>query len=145
MLPPYLSRCTIVCAGRGAFQAAETGIQGTSVCVLTPAILIPGVALGVSDMPRLRNAGAAACLLAIALSGCSQTELPARDFVLAEQRSEKAVEQGNTLESAKLACKAETEKRGIASVMNIFSRFRKGSAEEDFIACMRQRGYEMPS
>ena len=93
----------------------------------------------------MRRAGAAACLLAIALSGCSRTELPARDFVLADQRTEKAVEQGNSLEAAKAACKAETEKKGIASVLNIFSRFRKGSAEEDFIACMRQRGYEMPS
>ena len=104
--------------------------------------------MGVSDMARMRRAGAAACLLAIALSGCSRTELPARDFVLADQRTEKAVEQGNSLEAAKAAkaaCKAETEKKGIASVLNIFSRFRKGSAEEDFIACMRQRGYEMPS
>jgi len=96
-------------------------------------------------MAKMRRAGAAVCLLAIALSGCSRTELPARDFVLAEQRPEKAVAQGNSLEAAKAACKAETEKKGIASVVNIFSRFRKGSAEEDFIACMRQRGYEMPS
>lgn len=95
-------------------------------------------------MSRIRGACIAACVLALFLSGCSRPELPARDFVLAGQRPEKAVEQGNTLAAAKLACDAETKTKGIASVVNIFSRFRKGAAEEDYIACMKRRGYEMP-
>lgn len=95
-------------------------------------------------MARIGATCIAACVLGAGLSGCSKTELPARDFVLAEQRPEKAVEEGNTLEAAKSACQSETEKKGIASVMNIFSRFRKGSAEEDYVECMRARGYQVP-
>ena len=59
------------------------------------------------------------------------------------QRPVKAKESGNTLEAAETACKEETETKGIGSVVAILSRFRKGSADEDYLACMKARGYEV--
>ncbi|MEX1059855.1 MAG: hypothetical protein WED13_02425 [Methyloceanibacter sp.] len=86
----------------------------------------------------------AACLpLAALLSACSQSEPPPRDFILVGQPPAKAQEAGNTLEEATRACKEETEKKGIKSITAIFSRLRPGQAEQDYIACMRARGYEV--
>jgi hypothetical protein len=47
------------------------------------------------------------------------------------------------LASACSLVEEEIKKKGIASVVNIFSRLRKGSADEDYIACMKRRGYEV--
>ncbi len=83
------------------------------------------------------------CLLGGLLQACSHTEPSARDFAQVNQRPEKAQETGNTLEAAEAACKVETETKGIASITAIFSRFRKGSADQDYIACMKERGFEV--
>ena len=93
-------------------------------------------------MSRVRPAVLVACLLGTLASACSQAEPTPKDFTLV-QRPAKAEETGNTLEKAELKCKEEARKKGIASVAAIFSRFRKGSADEDYIACMKARGYEV--
>lgn len=93
-------------------------------------------------MSRVRPAVLVACLLGTLASACSQAEPTPKDFTLV-QRPAKAEETGNTLEKAERICQAETKKKGIASVAAIFSRFRKGSADEDYIACMKARGYEV--
>lgn len=82
------------------------------------------------------------CLLGTLASACSHAEPTPKDFILV-QRPAKAEEADNTLEKAELACKEETKRKGITSVVAIFSRFRKGSADEDYIACMKARGYEV--
>jgi hypothetical protein len=84
-----------------------------------------------------------ACLLAPLVPACSQLEPKPRDFTLAAQRPAKAEEAGKALAAAELGCKEETRRKGIASVVSIFSRLRKGDADEDYIACMRRRGYEI--
>lgn len=94
-------------------------------------------------MPKLGLALLVVCLLAPLGAACSQLEPKPRDFTLATQRPAKAEEAGNTLEAAELACKEETKRKGIASVVSIFSRLRKGGADEDYIACMQRRGYEV--
>lgn len=83
-----------------------------------------------------------ACLLGTLASACSYEPTP-KNFTLVDQRPAKAEESGNTLEAAARSCKAETKRKGIISVVAIFSRFRKGSADEDYIACMKRRGYEV--
>jgi hypothetical protein len=93
-------------------------------------------------MSRVGPAVLAACLLGALLSACSLAEPKPKDFTLVDQRPAKAEEAGNTLEAAELACKEETKQKGIKSVVNIFSRLRKGSADEDYAACMKRRGYE---
>ncbi len=82
-------------------------------------------------------------LLAAALQGCSLAEPAPRSFTQIEQRPAKAAETGNTLQQAEAACKAETEAKGIATITAIFSHFRKGTADEDYIACMKRRGFEV--
>lgn len=84
------------------------------------------------------------CLISVPASGCSRSEPAPRDFTLADQRSAKAKgSSGPTLEEAKQACKEETKRKGIRSVLGIVSRLRKGSVDEDYIACMKARGYEI--
>jgi hypothetical protein len=94
-------------------------------------------------MSKLRAALLAGCLCAAMLQACSRSEPPPHNFVQVEQRAAKAEEAGNTLEAATEACQKETERKGVSSVTAIFSRFRKGKAEEDFTACMKERGFVM--
>ena len=85
----------------------------------------------------------AVCLLGASVSACSLSKPASKNFTLVDQRPAKAEEAGNTLQAAESACKTETRQKGIKSVVNIFSRFRKGSADEDYVACMKRRGYEV--
>lgn len=94
-------------------------------------------------MSNARRAVLVYCLLGALLQGCSLSEPSTHDFTQVNQRLAKAQEAGNTLEQAELACKAETKTKGIASITAIFSRFRKGSADEDYVACMKRRGFEV--
>ena len=94
-------------------------------------------------MSRVRSAVLAACLLGTLVSACSLAEPTPKNFTLVDQRPAKAEETGDTLQAAQLACKEETKRKGITSVVTIFSRFRKGSADEDYVACMKGRGYEV--
>ena len=96
-------------------------------------------------MKRARPSLLAACLLGALAPACSQTGSPPKDFTLVDQRAAQAEASGNTLEAAQLACQMETKRKGIGSIVGIFSRLRKGSAEEDYIACMKGRGYEVKS
>lgn len=91
-------------------------------------------------MPLVRLA-ALACLIGVPASGCSLSEPAPRDFSRVDQKPAKAKEPAPTLEEAQEACKEETRRKGIASVIGIMSRLRKGSADEDYIACMKARGY----
>jgi hypothetical protein len=88
---------------------------------------------------------ALACLIGAGVSGCSRSEPAPRDFTLSDQRTVKAKGSGTTLEQAEEACKQETKQKGIGSILGIMSRLRKGSVDEDYIACMRARGYEVKS
>jgi len=94
-------------------------------------------------MSNAKRAVLVYCLLGALLQGCSLSEPSTRDFTQVNQRPAKALESGNTLEQAELACKKETKNKGIASITAIFSRFRKGSADDDYVACMKRRGFEV--
>jgi hypothetical protein len=94
-------------------------------------------------MSRVRPAVLAVCLLGALASACSLVEPKPKNFTLVDQRPAKAEETGNTLQAAETACKEETKRKGIKSVVNIFSRLRQGSADEDYIDCMKRRGYEV--
>ncbi len=94
-------------------------------------------------MSRANLAVLAACLLGALVAGCSLTQPKPKDFVLVDQRPAKAKESGNTLEAAELACREEAKSKGTSSLLGIFSRLRRGSADEDYVACMKGRGYEV--
>ena len=90
---------------------------------------------------KLSVVALAACLLGASLAGCA--EPASHDFTLVGQRPAKAEEAHNTLQNAEAACKEDTEKKGIANMLAIFSRLRPGSADKDYIACMKARGFEV--
>ena len=94
-------------------------------------------------MSRVRSAVLAMCLLGTLVSACSLAEPTPKNFTLVDQRPAKAEEAGNTLQAAETACKDEARTKGIKSVVNIFARLRQGSADEDYVACMKRRGYEV--
>lgn len=94
-------------------------------------------------MSRVKLWAFAACLIAMPASGCSLSDPAPRDFTLVDQRPAKTEEAGNSLKAAEEACKAQTKQKGIASVIGIVSRLRKGAADEDYVACMKARGYEV--
>ena len=94
-------------------------------------------------MTKVNWLSLAACLATLASSGCSLSEPAPRDFTLVGQREGKAEESGNSLEAADKSCKEETTKKGLGSVVGIVSRLRKGAADEDYIACMEARGYQV--
>ena len=96
-------------------------------------------------MLRLKRVVLVIFLLAATVSGCSRAEPTPRDFILMGQRPAKAEETGNTLKAARAACKAETESKGISNVAAVVSRLRPGKVDEDYIACMKARGYEPAS
>ncbi|MGH6867068.1 MAG: hypothetical protein ACREDO_13115 [Methyloceanibacter sp.] len=86
----------------------------------------------------------AACLLGVALSGCSRkAEPPPGDFTLIDKSAKKPPDlQATGLELAKQACAEEAKKRGVKSVLAIFRGFGRGTSEEDYVDCMKERGYE---
>ncbi|MGD9501782.1 MAG: hypothetical protein AB7V40_04765 [Methyloceanibacter sp.] len=94
-------------------------------------------------MSRAKLSAFAICLIALPALGCSLSQPASRNFTQVNQREAKAEETGNSLEAAQEACKAETERKGIASLVGIVSRLRKGSADEDYVACMKARGFEV--
>ncbi len=107
-----------------------------------PFAILSKEGLEFSVMSRVKPAILAMCLCGPLLA-CSLSEPAPKDFTLVSQSAAKAKETGNTLEEAEKDCKTETRRKGIASVVNILSRFRKGSADEDYVACMKARGYEV--
>ncbi len=94
-------------------------------------------------MSRVGLAAFVACLMAMPAAGCSLSQPAPRDFTLVNQREAKAEETGNSLQEAEAKCKEETERKGLGSVVGLVSRLRKGAADEDYIACMKGRGYEV--
>jgi hypothetical protein len=94
-------------------------------------------------MSRVGAAVLVICLVGALASACSLADPAPKNFTMVDQRPAKAEEAGNTLQAAELACKEETRKKGIKSVVNIFSRLRAGAADEDYVACMKRRGYEV--
>lgn len=79
------------------------------------------------------------------LAGCSHPNLP--PTATATPTVKPAVASGDKPdadphEAATKACKDETETKGFSSIVGIFSRLRRGSAEEQFAACMKKRGYD---
>ena len=103
-----------------------------------------------NNFSRVSRRGRAASLALIAalllLAGCSHPDLPPTGTATATP----AVASGDNKdakaqEAATKACKEETEKKGFSSVLGIFSRLRRGSTEEQFAACMKNRGFEVLS
>ena len=92
-------------------------------------------------MPSLRVILFAVGLVAALAQGCSRLDPKPKDVTLSGAPG--TAEEADKRKAAELACKEETRRKGIASLVGIFSRFRQGSAEEDYLACMKGRGFEV--
>jgi hypothetical protein len=88
--------------------------------------------------------GVALIVALLLLAGCSHPDLPPAETATATPATASGSKaDAKAYETASKACKEETEKKGFASVLGIFSRLRRGSAEEQFAACMKKKGYEI--
>ena len=92
-------------------------------------------------MWKIGSAWVVACLLAMVLLGCSRSELPPFTFTATKAVKESSDPQA-ALDAARVACQTEARKKGIASVTAILLR-RPKTAESDYVACMKERGYEV--
>ena len=83
---------------------------------------------------------AAVSALSLMLSACSLAGPNPRTFsTAAEQKPVKPADQA--LAQASQACKEQTREKGIKSVLAIVSRMRPGAVDEDYVNCMRNKGY----
>jgi hypothetical protein len=89
---------------------------------------------------RLTLAVAAVSVLGLMLSACSLAGPSPRTFTTGTE--EQPVKPDATaLEQASQACKTELREKGIKSVVAILSRMRPGAVDEDYVKCMRNKGY----
>ena len=74
------------------------------------------------------------------LSACSLAGRKPRTFTTAAE--EKPAKPDTTaIEQASQACKSELRQKGIKSVLAILSSMRPGAVDEDYVKCMRNKGY----
>jgi hypothetical protein len=89
---------------------------------------------------RLTLAVAAVSVFGLMLSACSLAGPSPRTFTKGTE--EQPVKPDATaLEQASQACKTELREKGIKSVVAILSRMRPGAVDEDYVKCMRNKGY----
>jgi hypothetical protein len=89
---------------------------------------------------RLTLAVAAVSALGLMLSACSLAGPNPRAFTTtAEQKPAKP--DATAIEQASQACKSELRQKGIKSVLAILSSMRPGAVDEDYVKCMRNKGY----
>jgi hypothetical protein len=80
----------------------------------------------------------AACALGFALSACSLVGAPHNFTAVAPQP---AKPDPKALEQASQACKQATLEKGTKSVLAIFTRLRPGTVDQDYVNCMKNRGF----
>lgn len=89
-------------------------------------------------MARVTAVWAAVCLLGLALSACSLAGPTNRSFTPA---AKEATSDAEAIKAASKACKTATRDKGIKSVLAIVTRLRPGAVDEDYVACMKAKGY----
>ena len=88
-------------------------------------------------------------LSACSLAGPSDRTFTAVDAKPANQDAKSASQNAkhssqkdkNEMEQVSKACKNQTREKGIRSLLAIVSSMRPGAIDEDYIACMKSKGY----
>ena len=105
----------------------------------------------IRGMVLRKRVGATGTVLAfgLMLSSCSlagpsdhtftKVELPANQNAEPDKIA-KPVDKAAMAEAARV-CKEQTREKGIKSVLAIFSSMRPGAVDEDYITCMKGKGY----
>ena len=78
--------------------------------------------------------------LGLMLSACSLASPTDRSFIAADTKQANPPDK-TEVEEASNACKEQTRDKGFNSVLAIVSRLRPGAVDQDYIACMKSKGY----
>lgn len=89
---------------------------------------------------KLTSALAAVCALGLVLTACSLAGPNPHTFT-PEAESKRIKPDATAIEQASKICKDQTREKGIKSVLAIVTRMRPGAVDEDYIECMKQKGY----
>lgn len=89
---------------------------------------------------KLTGAFGAVCTLGLMLSACSLAGPPDHTFTPSDAKPA-TLQDKTVIEQASKACKDKTRDKGIKSVLAIVTRLRPGAIDEDYIACMKDKGY----
>ena len=84
----------------------------------------------------------AACLLGLPLAACSRSKAPDVEFTPTRAVKE-TPDPKVTLKEDEEACTDEARRKGISSVTRILL-LRGKISKSDYVACMRERGYDVP-
>jgi hypothetical protein len=94
-------------------------------------------------MSSFRIVATSLCLFASLLAGCSLSHTPptqATPIATTEPATKASNPEG--YKTASDTCHKETQKKGIGSILGIFSRLRPGAESADYTACMKRNGFE---
>ena len=80
----------------------------------------------------------AACAAGLMLSACSFIGPPSQSFTSAENQ---AKPDPKALEQASASCKQSTFDKGTKSMLAIFTRLRPNALNQDYISCMKNKGF----
>jgi hypothetical protein len=95
-------------------------------------------------MSSLRIAAISLCLLAAALAGCSLSHTPPVQVTpIANSDAASKAPDPAAYKTASDACHEATRKKGIGSILGIFSRLRPGAESAEYTACMKRGGFEV--
>jgi hypothetical protein len=83
---------------------------------------------------------AAACGFGLMLSACSLAGPTPHTFTPAAEQK-RAKPDATSIEEASKVCKDKTREKGIKSVLAIVTRLRPGAVDEDYVNCMKSKGY----
>lgn len=78
--------------------------------------------------------------LGVILSACSLAGPSQRTFTTAAQERP-AKTDATAIEQASQACKSELRQKGTKSVLAILSSMRPGAVDENYVKCMKTKGY----
>src|SRR4029077_9390769 len=81
----------------------------------------------------------AICALGFALSACSPAGPPSHTFTTATPTPAKP--DPTALEQASTACKESNREKGIKSVLAIVTSMRPGAVDQDYVNCMKNKGF----
>jgi hypothetical protein len=93
-----------------------------------------------AEPAKLIDASGAVVALGLMLSACSLAGPTDRTFTTVDTKQPNQLEK-TAMEEASKTCKDQTRDKGIKSVLAIVSRLRPGAVDEDYIACMKGKGY----
>jgi hypothetical protein len=78
--------------------------------------------------------------LGLMLSACSLAGPSPRTFTTAAEEKP-AKPDAAAIEQASQACKSELRQKGVKSVLAILSSMRPGAVDENYVKCMKTKGY----